>query len=47
MGMITMCAWFALCSRPAVTTTRHSVLGQVPICEPCMDWLIGSARDPS
>lgn len=31
------CMWFALCDRPAVVTEPHPVLGDVPICQRCLD----------
>ena len=34
-----LCMWFALCKNKAVTTAPHSVLGDVPICKRCNDWL--------
>lgn len=36
--MQTLCAWFALCTRPAVTTVSHPVLGDVPCCQRCADF---------
>lgn len=32
-----MCQWFALCDHAAVTTRKHSILGDVPICKRCND----------
>lgn len=32
-----MCEWFARCTRKAVTTLRHPILGDVPICRECLD----------
>lgn len=29
------CAWFALCTNPAIKTRTHPILGNVPICERC------------
>ena len=29
------CQWFAMCDHNAVTVQRHSILGDVPICERC------------
>lgn len=29
------CQWFARCDHDAVGTTKHPVLGDVPICERC------------
>lgn len=36
--MKTLCAWFALCTREAVTTVPHPVLGDVPCCQRCADF---------
>ena len=33
------CQWFAMCDHDAVGTTKHPVLGDVPICERCADKL--------
>ena len=29
------CQWFLLCARPAVTTRKHWIAGDVPCCERC------------
>jgi hypothetical protein len=34
----TPCKWFARCENAAVTTQSHPVLGDVPICQRCLDW---------
>ena len=31
------CQWFLKCTRPAVTTLEHPILGAVPICQECKD----------
>ena len=33
------CMWFALCDKKAVTTVSHPILGEVPICQRCLDRL--------
>src|SRR4051812_39144668 len=33
--MTKTCEWFALCTREAVGTAPHPVLGDVPVCMPC------------
>jgi hypothetical protein len=33
------CQWFALCDHPAVTTEPHPILGAVPICQRCADFV--------
>ena len=35
----TVCEWFALCTRAAVGTVAHPVLGEVPACQHCVDKL--------
>lgn len=32
-----LCEWYALCMNPAVGTTPHPILGNVPICQRCAD----------
>lgn len=32
-----MCEWYALCDHDAVGTTKHPILGDVPICQRCAD----------
>lgn len=32
------CQWFARCTNVAVTTVKHSVLGEVPCCQRCADF---------
>lgn len=32
-----ICEWYAMCANPAVGTTPHPVLGDVPICQRCAD----------
>ena len=32
-----VCAWFAKCDNPAVTTRPHPMFGRVPICQRCAD----------
>ena len=32
-----VCAWWALCTRPATGTQPHPILGPVPICGPCAE----------
>lgn len=34
----TTCQWFLMCDRPAVTTVKHPVLGDVPCCQRCADF---------
>lgn len=36
-----VCAWFALCDRPAVTTVQHPILGAVPCCARCAAFATG------
>lgn len=31
------CKWFALCQHPAVSVLPHPVLGEVPVCDRCID----------
>lgn len=38
------CMVFALCDRPATTTTPHSILGDVPACQRCADRMQELAR---
>jgi hypothetical protein len=40
-GTHTRCQWFANCSRAAVTTVQHPVLGGVPCCQKCADFARG------
>lgn len=30
-----LCEWFAYCTRPAVGTVSHPILGEVPCCREC------------
>ena len=32
-----LCAWYALCDKPATGTVAHPILGDVPICDRCTD----------
>ena len=32
------CQWFLNCTREAVTTVEHPVLGHVPVCSRCHDF---------
>lgn len=32
-----MCEWYALCTNAAVGTTKHPIIGPVPICKRCAD----------
>lgn len=41
-----MCHWFAACPNQAVQTLRHPVLGEVPICQRCLDWYNRVEYDP-
>lgn len=34
---VNTCQWFALCMNQATTTLSHPFLGQVPICQRCLD----------
>lgn len=31
------CEWYALCDREAIGTTKHPIIGDVPICQRCAD----------
>lgn len=33
--IIRVCEWYALCVNVAVGTTKHPILGDVPICDRC------------
>jgi len=33
--MIVICAWFAMCDRPADGAVSHPILGWVPTCRRC------------
>jgi hypothetical protein len=33
------CMWFARCTRPAAVTVSHPILGDVPCCQPCSDYV--------
>lgn len=35
--MQSLCQWFALCANDATTTLWHPILGDVPICQRCLD----------
>lgn len=39
-----ICAWFALCDRPAVVTVEHPLLGNVPACARCARLAPDAAR---
>ena len=30
-----LCQWFLLCATPAIDTTPHPILGDVPVCHDC------------
>lgn len=32
----TVCEWFVMCTNEATTTQSHPVLGDVPICDRCL-----------
>lgn len=34
---VQLCEYFAGCTRPAVGTTPHPILGAVPTCQQCAD----------
>ena len=36
-GASKTCEWFLLCENPATTTMHHPILGDVPICQRCID----------
>jgi len=38
------CQWFARCTRPAVTSVPHPVLGEVPCCQKCADFARGTPK---
>ena len=38
------CRWFASCENIAVTVQPHPVLGDVPICQRCLDWYARMSR---
>ena len=33
------CEWFALCPNEATTTVSHPILGDVPVCDRCVEKL--------
>ena len=34
-----LCEWFAGCTREAIGTTQHPILGAVPVCGTCASML--------
>jgi hypothetical protein len=34
-----LCQWFALCDQPATGTMPHPILGDVPICDRCREFV--------
>jgi hypothetical protein len=44
--LVSQCMWFARCTREAIDTVKHPILGNVPICQHCKDKLerISNAR---
>lgn len=37
--MTTTCEWFARCEREATHMVRHTILGEIPTCERCVEAL--------
>lgn len=36
LSAIKLCEWFLMCTREAVGTVSHPIIGDVPVCGPCM-----------
>lgn len=34
-----VCQWFAACDRIATHDEQHPILGNVPTCDPCGEWI--------
>lgn len=34
-----VCEWFAACDRPATHSEPHPILGSVPTCDQCGEWI--------
>jgi hypothetical protein len=39
------CEWFLHCDRESVATVEHPTVGDVEICQRCLDWLLEDATN--
>jgi hypothetical protein len=37
-----VCQWFALCDNPATHDEPHPILGTVPTCDRCGEWIVAN-----
>lgn len=42
---VNQCQWFVNCVRDAVVYVEHPILGQVPCCQQCADFVNGNTKE--